>query len=70
MKLHIQYMLANIQALFRFYNQQVTPFGFYDYQGRQRANAEMTNILLTGGKKHNKAKRKKTYKNKRRRKQE
>lgn len=63
---HIRYMLMNLERLFRFYNYQSAPFRFYDYQGRQRANDEMANILLNGGKKYNKSKRKKTNRNKRR----
>lgn len=66
MKEHIRYMLNNVESLFRFYNHQSTAFRFYDYQGRQRANDEMANILLNGGKKYNGNKRRKTNRNKRR----
>ncbi|CEI96835.1 hypothetical protein RMCBS344292_10985 [Rhizopus microsporus] len=66
MKQHIGYMLNNIESLFRFYNFLSAPFRFYAYQGTQRANAEMANILLNGGKKYNKSKRRKTNRNKRR----
>ncbi|KAI9354461.1 hypothetical protein BD770DRAFT_324804, partial [Pilaira anomala] len=48
--------------LFKFYNRQYAPFRFFDYQERQRANNEMANILLNGGKKYNNAKRKKPSK--------
>lgn len=63
---YIEYILAHIQNLFRFYNFKSAPFRFYDCQGRQRANNEMANILLNGGRKHNEAKRKKTNRNRRR----
>ncbi|CEP17420.1 hypothetical protein [Parasitella parasitica] len=65
-KQYIEYILANIQSSFRFYNFQSAPFRFYDNQGKQRANAEMANILLKDGRKYNKAKRRKTSRNKRR----
>ncbi|KAK9764552.1 hypothetical protein K7432_007851 [Basidiobolus ranarum] len=40
---------------------------FYLYQGVQRARAEMTNILVDGGRKYNKSKRKNTKKSRKRR---
>lgn len=57
---------SQIPTLFRFYNHQSAPFRFYNYQGNQRSTAEMGNILLNGGKKYNKSRRKKTNRNKRR----
>jgi hypothetical protein len=40
---------------------------FENYQGVQRAREEMTNVLINGGKKYNKTKRKKIRKNRKRR---
>ncbi|ORE00684.1 hypothetical protein BCV72DRAFT_310753 [Rhizopus microsporus var. microsporus] len=60
-----------ISCLFRFYDEKSAPFRFYDYQGRQRSNAEMANILISGGKKYNKTKQnRKQRKKKRKKKQE
>jgi hypothetical protein len=59
---------VHLPLFFQFYNYKSAPFRFYDYQGRQRSNAEMANILLNGGKKYNLAKRKHTRKYRRRRK--
>ncbi|ORE04868.1 hypothetical protein BCV72DRAFT_188949, partial [Rhizopus microsporus var. microsporus] len=53
---YVTYDLINIPRLFRFYDEKSAPFRFYDYQGRQRSNAEMANILINGGKKYNKTK--------------
>lgn len=65
---YVAYALKYAPELFSFYNERSAAFRFHDYQGRQRANAEMANILLNGGKKYNKTKRKKTKKNRRQRK--
>ncbi|CEP19239.1 hypothetical protein [Parasitella parasitica] len=36
------------------------PFRFHDYQGKQRATAEMANLVIKGGEKYNKMRRKST----------
>ncbi|CEG65166.1 hypothetical protein RMATCC62417_02003 [Rhizopus microsporus] len=64
----VTYALISIPRLFRFYGEKSALFRFYDYQGRQRSNAEMANILINGGKKYNKTKRKKAKKNRKQRK--
>ena len=64
----IRYLLVHLPRLFQFYSYKSAPFRFNDYQGRQRANAEMANILINGGKKYNKMKRKNTIKNRKQRK--
>lgn len=56
---YVRYSLINIPRLFRFYDENSAPFCFYNYQGRQRSNAEMTNILINRRTKYNKPKRKK-----------
>ncbi|CEG75627.1 hypothetical protein RMATCC62417_10637 [Rhizopus microsporus] len=65
---YVTYALINIPRLFHFYDEKPAPFCFYDYQGRQRSNAEMANILINGGKKYSKTKRKKTKQNRKQRK--
>lgn len=47
---YVRYALINIPRLFRFYDEKSVPFHFYHYQGRQRSNAVMVNILINGGK--------------------
>ncbi|KAL0582109.1 hypothetical protein ABG067_008204, partial [Albugo candida] len=64
---HITYLLEHLPALLQFYSHKSAPFAFYNYQGRQRANAEVANIVLNGGKKYNPQKRKHTKKNRRER---
>jgi hypothetical protein len=61
---YIKYMLTHIDVLFDFYNERSAPFNFHNYQGRQRANDELANMLIDGRKKYNKARRKKTKRNK------
>jgi hypothetical protein len=67
MEKHVQYMLDHLDKLFLFNNERSAPFIFYAYQGRQRANAEMANILIDGGKKYCKRRRKCTKKNRKKR---
>jgi hypothetical protein len=66
--LYLTYILQNLDTLFSFYSHRSAAFRFHDYQGRQRTNAEVANILLQGGKKYNKRNRKKTKKNRKQRK--
>jgi hypothetical protein len=61
---YVNYILTHLDTLFTFYNEKSAPFRFYDYQGRQRANDELANMLIDGGKKYNKKRRKKTKRNK------
>ncbi|KAI8970482.1 hypothetical protein BDF20DRAFT_127597, partial [Mycotypha africana] len=65
-KLYLSYVLRHIQSLHEFYGFNSAKFISNDYQGRQRADEELANMLLDGGKKYNPRKRKKTNKNKRR----
>jgi hypothetical protein len=39
-------IFQNLNALFSFYSRRFAAFRFHDYQGRQRTNALLTNILL------------------------
>jgi hypothetical protein len=59
---YVNYILTHLDTLFTFYNEKSAPFRFYDYQGRQRANDELANMLIDGGKKYNKKRRKKNQK--------
>ncbi|KAI8887428.1 hypothetical protein K501DRAFT_175754, partial [Backusella circina FSU 941] len=61
---YVEYALTLIDSLFGFYSEKSVPFRFYDYQGRQRCNDEIVNIFIDGEKKYNKARRKKTKKQK------
>ncbi|KAI8970480.1 hypothetical protein BDF20DRAFT_916276 [Mycotypha africana] len=64
--LYLSYVLQHLQAFHGFYDFNSAKFNFNNYQGRLRANEEMANMLIDGGKKFNIRKRKKTNKNKRR----
>jgi hypothetical protein len=61
---YVKYMLTHLDTLLEFYNYKSAKFRFHNYQGRQRANDELANMLIDGGKKYNKARRKKTKRNK------
>ncbi|GAA5805581.1 hypothetical protein HPULCUR_011100 [Helicostylum pulchrum] len=50
--LYIHSVLNNIDVLVRFYDDRFTSLRFLNYIGRQRADAEMVNIFVTGGKKY------------------
>jgi hypothetical protein len=60
---YIKYLLTHVDTLFEFYNHRSANFRFHDYQGHQRANDELANMLIDGGKKYNKAWRNKTKRN-------
>ncbi|GAA5811008.1 hypothetical protein MFLAVUS_004437 [Mucor flavus] len=45
------YLLLHLPRLFDFYSYKYAYFRFHDYRGRQRANAEVANLLINGGKK-------------------
>lgn len=64
----VVYILLNITAILNFNNTSTAARRFHLYQGVQRAREEMVNILVNGGKKYNKAKRKNLKKNRRKRK--
>lgn len=50
--LYIHSVLNNIDILSRFYGDRFTSLRFLNYIGRQRADAEMVNIFVNGGKKY------------------
>jgi hypothetical protein len=66
-QLYISHLLENFESLARFYNSTRGKMAFENYQGVQRAREEMANVLINGGKKYNKTKRKKIRKNRKRR---
>ncbi|GAA5806839.1 hypothetical protein MFLAVUS_000187 [Mucor flavus] len=47
---YVSYALKYAPELFTFYNERSSALRFHNYQGRQRSNAEMANILLNGDK--------------------
>ncbi|GAA5814021.1 hypothetical protein MFLAVUS_007511 [Mucor flavus] len=49
---YIHSVLNNIDVLSIFYGDRFTSLRFLNYIGRQRADSEMTNIFVTGGKKY------------------
>ena len=65
---YVRYFFTNKEALFNFYGEEGGERRFYDYQGRQKALEESANILINGGKKYNRRKRKKTKENRKTRK--
>ncbi|KAG0163019.1 hypothetical protein DFQ29_003491, partial [Apophysomyces sp. BC1021] len=65
---YLQYFFAHGRTLFDFYNASRGQERFYNYQGRQRAKAEIANILINGGRKYNRQRRKNTKRNRRARK--
>lgn len=66
---YVAYFFRHRESLFRFYGSERAQSRFYDYQGRQRAREEMTNVLINGGRRYNRSKRKKTKRNRKTRKQ-
>ncbi|KAI9476593.1 MAG: hypothetical protein EXX96DRAFT_541081 [Benjaminiella poitrasii] len=50
----LQYVLEHLQTLFSFYGSKSAPFSIYEYQGKQRANEEIANMLLLHGAKDKK----------------
>ncbi|ORE08370.1 hypothetical protein BCV72DRAFT_323947, partial [Rhizopus microsporus var. microsporus] len=64
--LYIEYVLTHVGVLFTFYDYKIAKGRFYLYQGRQRAAEEMVNMLVHGGAKYNKKKRKKRNRKKKR----
>ncbi|PHZ17735.1 uncharacterized protein RHIMIDRAFT_243761 [Rhizopus microsporus ATCC 52813] len=64
--MYMTYIMANIQKILDFYGYETAEGRFHCYQGVRRAREEMVNILINGGKKYNKDRRKNTRKNRRR----
>lgn len=50
--LYVHSVLNNLNTLLTFYDDRFTALRFLNYIGRQRADAEMINIFVTGGKKY------------------
>lgn len=65
---HVRYYFQHMILLFGFYGPTTAEDRFRQFQGRQRAGEEIVNILVHGGKKYNKTKRKKTKINRKARK--
>ncbi|KAI8977462.1 hypothetical protein BDF20DRAFT_821169 [Mycotypha africana] len=63
---YLKYTLQHLQTLFDFYSFKSAQFNFNNYQGKQRADAEVANVLIDGGRKYNRRKRKHTNRNKKR----
>ncbi|PHZ13490.1 uncharacterized protein RHIMIDRAFT_120768 [Rhizopus microsporus ATCC 52813] len=61
--LYITYILQHMDSLFNFYNFETTKLKWLNYIGSQEVIQESVNILLNGGKKYNKSRRKNTKKN-------
>jgi hypothetical protein len=67
---YVEYAVLNMQKYFSYYSKDTCKSRFNLYQGRQRAIDEMGNVLLDGGRKYNKKKRKNTRKNRKGRKKD
>lgn len=65
---HIQYMMIHLPHFFGFYNFRTAQVNWNNYIGRQCSIEEACNILINGGKKYNRSKRKKTRSNRKKRK--
>lgn len=66
--LYVTYIMLHLNRMLAFNSFCTAEKRFHLYQGVQRAREEMVNILLNGGKKYNKCKRKHTKKNRKKRK--
>ncbi|KAI8085967.1 uncharacterized protein B0P05DRAFT_570147 [Gilbertella persicaria] len=67
-EIHVNYVMTHLPNFFGFYSFRTASIRWRNYLGRQCALDEAVNILLSGGKKHNPAKRKRTKSNWRKRK--
>lgn len=67
---YVTYILLHLQKIVAFNRHSTAKNRFHLYQGVQRARQEMVNILVNGGRKYNKSKRKNTKKNRKKRKKE
>ncbi|KAI8967903.1 hypothetical protein BDF20DRAFT_195597 [Mycotypha africana] len=63
---YLKYTLQHLQTLFDFYSFKSAQFNFNNYQGKQRADAEVANVLIDGGRKYNRRERKHINRNKKR----
>lgn len=66
---YVTYVLLHLKRILAFNGFSTAQTRFYLYQGVQRARDEMVNVLLNGGKKYNKRKRKNTKSNRKKRKE-
>lgn len=64
----VRCFLQHFQALATFYGPHMAELRFRNYQGKQRAGEEMVNILVNGGEKYSKRRRKKTKRNRKKKK--
>ncbi|KAI8097817.1 uncharacterized protein B0P05DRAFT_461116, partial [Gilbertella persicaria] len=64
-EIHVNYMMTHLPNFFGFYSFRTASIRWRNYVGRQCALDEAVNILLSGGKKYNPAKRKRTKSNRR-----
>lgn len=60
---YLRYFFTHRREIFGFYHAGRGRTRFYNYQGRQRAAEEIANILIHGGKKYDRCRRKKTKRN-------
>lgn len=65
--LYVQYLLVHETSLRQFYSQYHAHIRFPNLQGRNRAREELANIVINGGKKYNRKKRKKRAANQKKR---
>lgn len=65
---YITYMIEHLNALHSFYNFETAKIKWLNYLASQKTIQESVNILLNGGKKYNKQKRKQTKWNRKKRK--
>lgn len=65
---YVAYTFQHMDILFAFYSSQHAKTRFQNLQGRQRAQEELANIIINGGKKYNAEKRKNRSKNRKKRK--
>lgn len=65
---HVDYFFSHREVLFSFYGLEDAERRFRDYQGRQRAQEEIANMLINGGRKYDRRKRKHRSKNRKKRK--
>ncbi|KAI9483395.1 MAG: hypothetical protein EXX96DRAFT_616383 [Benjaminiella poitrasii] len=45
---YLRYVLEHLETLFSFCGSKFTPFSMYAYQGKQKTNEEIANMLLDG----------------------
>jgi hypothetical protein len=60
---YVTYILLHLRKILAIYHASTAEDRFHLYQGVQRAREEMVNILVNGGRKYNKSKRKNLKKN-------